>query len=143
MMVSLTVRLLRLMEHSLWIPLTRSYFHTVSHIIRNIIRILYVLYPYLDKDIKTCEDVDECTAKRPCDVNGLCMNTQEWLSCDYHASVDQNKYGRYLNSEPLFLGSIKAERTLRVASCANVTKGIQATVNLRAPNIVLRWRVFV
>ena len=57
--------------------------------------IRYHLYPHLDKDIKTCEDIDECTAKRPCDVNGLCMNTQEWLSCDHHPSVDQNKYGRY------------------------------------------------
>ena len=35
------------------------------------------------EDIKTCEDIDECTAKRPCDVNGLCMNTQEKLSCDW------------------------------------------------------------
>ena len=49
----------------------------------NFIFIRYQLYPHLVKDIKTCEDVDECTAKRPCDVNGLCMNTQEKLSCDY------------------------------------------------------------
>ena len=40
------------------------------------------LYPYLDKDIKVCEDIDECATKRPCDANGLCMNTQEMLSFD-------------------------------------------------------------
>ena len=39
-------------------------------------------HPNLDKDIKTCEDIDECTTKRPCDVNGLCMNTQEKLLCE-------------------------------------------------------------
>ena len=42
----------------------------------------YHVYPNLDKDIKTCEDIDECTAKKPCDVNGLCMNTQEKLLCE-------------------------------------------------------------
>ena len=40
-------------------------------------------HPNLDKDIKTCEDIDECTTKRPCDVNGLCMNTQEKLLCEW------------------------------------------------------------